>query len=132
MGQSHCLTIELSLSNTTTARDEEARYQDTTHEQDSMKAYPTQKLLDTRAHLNTQALFYHSDPQRAFVTPRFVSSSRLDIICSRDQLRGQNKPRNIEKDVKVFPWRILESALKKIIGKYSVNPSTPVPPPMMS
>ncbi|KAH7461705.1 hypothetical protein FOMA001_g18843 [Fusarium oxysporum f. sp. matthiolae] len=67
--------------------------------------------------------FYHSDPQRAFVTPRFVSSSRLDIICSRDQLRGQNKPRNIEKDVKVFPWRILESALKKIIGKYSVNPN---------
>jgi len=28
------------------------------------------------------------------------------------------KPRNIEKDVKVFPWRILASALKKIIGKY--------------
>ncbi|EXM13951.1 hypothetical protein RAB80_017858 [Fusarium oxysporum f. sp. vasinfectum] len=45
------------------------------------------------------------------------------------------KPRNIEKDVKVFPWKILESALKKIIGKYSVNPSvspsTLVPPPMM-
>lgn len=28
------------------------------------------------------------------------------------------KPRNIEKDVKVFPWRILGHALKKIIGKY--------------
>ena len=28
------------------------------------------------------------------------------------------KPRNIEKDVKVFPWRILAGALKKIIGKY--------------
>ena len=28
------------------------------------------------------------------------------------------KPRNIEKDVKVFPWEILGSALKKIIGKY--------------
>ena len=28
------------------------------------------------------------------------------------------KPRNIEKDVKVFPWRILSHALKKIIGKY--------------
>jgi hypothetical protein len=28
------------------------------------------------------------------------------------------KPRNIEKDVKVFPWDILSSALKKIIGKY--------------
>lgn len=28
------------------------------------------------------------------------------------------KPRNIEKDVKVFPWKILAMALKKIIGKY--------------
>lgn len=28
------------------------------------------------------------------------------------------KPRNIEKDVKVFPWKILTHALKKIIGKY--------------
>ncbi|TRX93572.1 hypothetical protein FHL15_005544 [Xylaria flabelliformis] len=33
------------------------------------------------------------------------------------------KPRNIEKDVKVFPWKILGPALKKIIGKYSVNPT---------
>ena len=32
------------------------------------------------------------------------------------------KPRNIEKDVKVFPWKILAHALKKIIGKY-VSPS---------
>ena len=28
------------------------------------------------------------------------------------------KPRNIEKDVKVFPWKILSHALKKIISKY--------------
>lgn len=28
------------------------------------------------------------------------------------------KPRNIEKDVKVYPWTILALALKKIIGKY--------------
>ncbi|ORX99653.1 hypothetical protein K493DRAFT_299273 [Basidiobolus meristosporus CBS 931.73] len=31
------------------------------------------------------------------------------------------KPRNIEKDVKVFPWKILPLALKKIIGKYTSN-----------
>jgi hypothetical protein len=31
------------------------------------------------------------------------------------------KPRNIEKDVKVFPWKILAHALKKIIGKYVRN-----------
>ncbi|GAB7359042.1 hypothetical protein MBLNU230_g5114t1 [Neophaeotheca triangularis] len=34
------------------------------------------------------------------------------------------KPRNIEKDVKVFPWRILAVALKKIIGKYSASYSS--------
>ncbi|KAK2470822.1 hypothetical protein H9L39_17053 [Fusarium oxysporum f. sp. albedinis] len=39
------------------------------------------------------------------------------------------KPRNIQKDVKVFPWKILESAIQKIIGKYSVNPSTLALPP---
>lgn len=37
------------------------------------------------------------------------------------------KPRNIEKDVKVFPWSVLESALKKIIGKYSATTSTSIP-----
>lgn len=31
------------------------------------------------------------------------------------------KPRNIEKDVKVFPWKVLASALCKIIGKYSAS-----------
>lgn len=34
------------------------------------------------------------------------------------------KPRNIEKDVKVFPWKILGLALKKIIGKYSASYSS--------
>jgi len=32
------------------------------------------------------------------------------------------KPRNIEKDVKVFPWKILSHALKKIISKYVSKP----------
>ncbi|KAK9496083.1 hypothetical protein V1508DRAFT_347327 [Lipomyces doorenjongii] len=49
------------------------------------------------------------------------------------------KPRNIEKDVKVFPWKILGPALKKIVGKYSASygppptkslqPPPPPPPP---
>ncbi|KAL7629874.1 hypothetical protein AAE478_001397 [Parahypoxylon ruwenzoriense] len=38
------------------------------------------------------------------------------------------KPRNIEKDVKVFPWKILGPALKKIISKYSASPSSTLPP----
>ncbi|KAF2668567.1 hypothetical protein BT63DRAFT_280466 [Microthyrium microscopicum] len=31
------------------------------------------------------------------------------------------KPRNIEKDIKIFPWSILSQALRKIIGKYSAS-----------
>lgn len=31
------------------------------------------------------------------------------------------KPRNIEKDVKVFPWKVLSIALQKIISKYSAS-----------
>ncbi|KAG0229721.1 hypothetical protein BGX31_006139 [Mortierella sp. GBA43] len=34
------------------------------------------------------------------------------------------KPRNIEKDVKVFPWKVLPYALKKIIGKYTASYSS--------
>lgn len=34
------------------------------------------------------------------------------------------KPRNIEKDVKVFPWRTLPNALKKIIRKYTPSYSS--------
>jgi hypothetical protein len=41
---------------------------------------------------------------------------------------GNPKPRNIEKDVKVFPWKILAQALKKIISKYSASPSTTMAP----
>ncbi|KAK1779752.1 hypothetical protein QBC45DRAFT_124522 [Copromyces sp. CBS 386.78] len=36
---------------------------------------------------------------------------------------GNPKPRNIEKDIKVFAWKILDQALKKIISKYSTSPS---------
>ncbi|KAG9258788.1 uncharacterized protein F5Z01DRAFT_3861 [Emericellopsis atlantica] len=36
---------------------------------------------------------------------------------------GNPKPRNIEKDVKVFNWKNLEASLKKIIGKYSARPA---------
>ncbi|KAI8994851.1 hypothetical protein BDB01DRAFT_714629 [Pilobolus umbonatus] len=31
------------------------------------------------------------------------------------------KPRNIEKDVKVFPWKVLPYALKKIVIKYTAD-----------
>ncbi|KAF9193772.1 hypothetical protein BGZ49_003256 [Haplosporangium sp. Z 27] len=34
------------------------------------------------------------------------------------------KPRNIEKDVKVFPWKVLAYALKKIISKYTASYSS--------
>lgn len=41
------------------------------------------------------------------------------------------KPRNIEKDVKVFPWKVLSEALRKIISKYSAatEPTLAAPNP---
>ncbi|KAL5507066.1 hypothetical protein ACEPAH_6522 [Sanghuangporus vaninii] len=42
------------------------------------------------------------------------------------------KPRNIEKDVKVFPWHLLAPAVDKIISKYSVLPSSDTDSPQLS
>lgn len=52
--------------------------------------------------------------------PMTVSKTRTDCEEFFKVIMGfpSPKPRNIEKDVKVFPWRILAHALKKIIGKY--------------
>ncbi|KAI8988018.1 hypothetical protein BDF20DRAFT_910565 [Mycotypha africana] len=41
------------------------------------------------------------------------------------------KPRNIEKDVKVFPWKTLPYALKKIVTKYTASSYNSVPPPLI-
>ncbi|KAI9228324.1 MAG: hypothetical protein DHS80DRAFT_3895, partial [Piptocephalis tieghemiana] len=58
--------------------------------------------------------------------PITVSKSRSDCSSFFRLLMGfpAPKPRNIEKDVKVFPWRVLGSALKKIIGKYTASYSS--------
>lgn len=36
------------------------------------------------------------------------------------------KPRNIEKDVKIFPWKTLSKALEKILAKVSAISSSRV------
>lgn len=58
--------------------------------------------------------------------PSTVSKSRADSGEFFKVIMGfpSPKPRNIEKDVKVFPWKILADALKKIIGKYSASYSS--------
>ncbi|GAA5836616.1 hypothetical protein JCM3766R1_006971 [Sporobolomyces carnicolor] len=55
--------------------------------------------------------------------PLTVSKSKPDAESFFKLIMGfpQPKPRNIEKDVKVFPWKILSNALKKIMSKYSAN-----------
>ncbi|GAA6062712.1 hypothetical protein JCM10212_002263 [Sporobolomyces blumeae] len=55
--------------------------------------------------------------------PMTVSKSKPDAEPFFKLIMGfpQPKPRNIEKDVKVFPWKILSNALKKIMSKYSAN-----------
>lgn len=52
--------------------------------------------------------------------PLTVSKAKADSEDFFKVIMGfpNPKPRNIEKDVKVFPWKILSHALKKIIGKY--------------
>ena len=58
--------------------------------------------------------------------PLTVSKSKTDSEEFFKIIMGfpSPKPRNIEKDVKVFPWNILAHALKKIIGKYSASYSS--------
>ncbi|WEW57251.1 hypothetical protein PRK78_002716 [Emydomyces testavorans] len=58
--------------------------------------------------------------------PLTVSKAKLESEDFFKVIMGfpNPKPRNIEKDVKVFPWRILGHALKKIIGKYSASYSS--------
>ena len=49
-----------------------------------------------------------------------VSKSKVDAEPFFKLIMGfpNPKPRNIEKDVKVFPWKILAQALKKVMSKY--------------
>ena len=58
--------------------------------------------------------------------PLTVSKSKADSEEFFKTIMGfpNPKPRNIEKDVKVFPWKILAHALKKIISKYSASYSS--------
>ncbi|GAA6022260.1 hypothetical protein JCM10207_008907 [Rhodosporidiobolus poonsookiae] len=55
--------------------------------------------------------------------PMTVSKSKPDAEAFFKLIMSfpNPKPRNIEKDVKVFPWKILAQALKKIMNKYSAN-----------
>ncbi|KIW73755.1 hypothetical protein PV04_01848 [Phialophora macrospora] len=69
--------------------------------------------------------------------PMTVSKARADSEEFFKVIMGfpHPKPRNIEKDVKVFPWKILGTALKKIISKYSASYSStaaPLPTPASS
>jgi hypothetical protein len=62
--------------------------------------------------------------------PMTVSKARADSEEFFKVIMGfpHPKPRNIEKDVKVFPWKILGTALKKIISKYSASYSSTAAP----
>ena len=52
--------------------------------------------------------------------PTTVSKSRpgFEVFSQRIMDFPVPKPRNIEKDVKVFPWAVLSPALHKILSKY--------------
>ncbi|RYC79480.1 hypothetical protein BFJ63_vAg17636 [Fusarium oxysporum f. sp. narcissi] len=54
-----------------------------------------------------------------------VSNCKPDTVAFFNIIMGFSdpKPRDLEKDIKVFPWRILGDALKSVFGKYSISPS---------
>ncbi|KIX02102.1 uncharacterized protein Z518_08041 [Rhinocladiella mackenziei CBS 650.93] len=58
--------------------------------------------------------------------PMTVSKAKADSEEFFKVIMGfpHPKPRNIEKDVKVFPWKTLSTALRKIISKYSASYSS--------
>ena len=60
--------------------------------------------------------------------PTTVSKAKSDSEDFFSVIMGfpNPKPRNIEKDVKVFQWKILNQALAKIIGKYVGSPANPI------
>ncbi|CAO3592335.1 unnamed protein product [Absidia cylindrospora] len=55
--------------------------------------------------------------------PLTVSKCKTDCADFFKMIMGfpHPKPRNIEKDVKVFAWKVLPQALRKIIRKYTPN-----------
>ncbi len=57
--------------------------------------------------------------------PLTVSKGKSDTESFFKVIMGfpNPKPRNIEKDVKVFPWPILAQALRKVISKYVSDPN---------
>ncbi|KAH7459154.1 hypothetical protein FOMA001_g20229 [Fusarium oxysporum f. sp. matthiolae] len=54
-----------------------------------------------------------------------VSKCKPDTVAFFNIIMGFSdpKPRDLEKDIKVFPWRILGDALKSVFRKYSISPS---------
>ncbi|KAI7869122.1 hypothetical protein BDF14DRAFT_1785102 [Spinellus fusiger] len=56
-------------------------------------------------------------------SPTTVSKTNPDTFEFYDRLMKYDtpRPRNIEKDIKVFPWSTLEAGLKKIAIKYSAT-----------
>lgn len=70
--------------------------------------------------------------------PKTVSKAKADSEEFFKVIMGfpNPKPRNIEKDVKVFPWKVLALALRKIINKYTASYSSTAgslagPPPYL-
>ncbi|KAK0723535.1 hypothetical protein B0T26DRAFT_262625 [Lasiosphaeria miniovina] len=95
---------------------------DTIHLLEQLVAAPKKFAVDEKNRIRRNLEGFH---------PLTVSKSKFD---SEEFFKlimgfGNPKPRNIEKDVKVFPWKVLSQALMKIISKYSAPSSGNFPPP---
>ncbi|KAG7413175.1 hypothetical protein Forpi1262_v017194 [Fusarium oxysporum f. sp. raphani] len=98
---------------------------DTIHLLEQLVAAPNRFSVEEKNRIRRNLERFH---------PQTVSKAKPDSEEFFKIIMGfpNPKPRHIEKDLKVFPWKIFESALKKIIGKYSVDPSIAASSPTMN
>ncbi|KAF5978975.1 hypothetical protein FBULB1_5912 [Fusarium bulbicola] len=93
---------------------------DTIHLLEQLVAAPNRFSVEEKDRIRRNLEGFH---------PKTVSETKPDSEEFFKIIMGfpNPKPRNIERDIKVYPWRILGGALKKILGKYSISPSDTVP-----
>ncbi|KAG7424513.1 Krueppel-like factor 11 [Fusarium oxysporum f. sp. raphani] len=86
--------------------------------------YLLEQLIVGPNHFNVQEKSRVSGNLAAFQS-QTVSKNKPDTEAFFNIIMGFSnpKPRKLEKDIKVFPWRILEDALNRVFGKYSISPS---------
>lgn len=94
---------------------------DTLHLLEQLLAAPARFSVEEKNRIRRNLEGFH---------PQTVSKSKAESEEFFKVIMGfpTPKPRNIEKDIKVYAWKNLDAALKKIISKYSASTASLAPP----